>query len=564
LIRLINYLKRSKKRPITPNEPYDRPQKGYGISFGDAIKICDVLEKVSTDAMIVHFIIVLVDDISSSRSNLSREQKQTVVQRLSKIIEEQLPDKNNIQHDGYKILCQIRLFKLERKQKQTEVEWRNFLDAALRLNNIHDQIFVLIDLGEQLQSTPLKELKQEIREIIINKIETVPVTYEKAAIYCIFANSLDNTEKRYALEILEKVMTETRNTNRDSDSIRKQALNIAHTIDPSYCNVLIERFDDDPVRVAEKRHLEKALEELNVKDEFSNQQLNQAELELPQYQKEALRRLKKLNGKYMRPVSLNDENIKMFIQKGSLMTMSEAYVIWAWIIQNSSLKYSGKNNMYTSLKSIYESTIFAAEMTLKLASIVERKTSGTWTRISSTIYSETDDKSQVFDINDREEFLTYLEEWFSENPCKCVKICDPYFCIDELDIVKLISDAVPDIEIMILTSLQQQKTILGSVLYHEAYEDHWKQISTDPLPKLRVQVVGFGEGEDSPIHDRWILTDQNKGLSLGTSLNGFGKKISMISQLDNTRDYEDRVDKFIYGRVGNIDGVKIKYLSFQL
>lgn len=67
----------------------------------------------------------------------------------------------------------------------------------------------------------------------------------------------------------------------------------------------------------------------------------------------------------------------------------------------------------------------------------------------------------------------------------------------------------------------------------EAFEDAWRQISDESMPKIEIAVIGIGTEGKHPIHDRWIVCEKS-GLRLGTSAHSMGNlRTSEVSDMNS-------------------------------
>ena len=127
----------------------------------------------------------------------------------------------------------------------------------------------------------------------------------------------------------------------------------------------------------------------------------------------------------------------------------------------------------------------------------------------------------------------------------------------------MISEIDPQLRVQILTGRAKQKGIKGSL--STAYAEAWKRLCDHTPPGTEIRVVGKVVGGEAPFHDRWIISNGG-GLRLGTSFNGFGRKMSEISVLGSQeiKDIKAIVEGYRNKTVRIIDGERIGYESFDL
>jgi len=166
--------------------------------------------------------------------------------------------------------------------------------------------------------------------------------------------------------------------------------------------------------------------------------------------------------------------------------------------------------------------------------------------------------------NSREEIIAFLNDWFANTVREYVLIADPYFGLDDLEVIRSISEMNQTCKISILTSQHHNKTILDNP--KDAFFQRWKSLYNESPPDVEIVMAGVGTRLQSPIHDRWWITEEN-GLRVGTSYNTLGLgKLSEISKLSPEDAFKKEIEitKYLTRIKGEHNGNPIKYLSFTL
>lgn len=116
----------------------------------------------------------------------------------------------------------------------------------------------------------------------------------------------------------------------------------------------------------------------------------------------------------------------------------------------------------------------------------------------------------------------YLEEL---QPNESVVITDPYILQDNGDkshlkrLLEILKNVVPNVGLISLVVDPKRR--------NPSFEQEVKKELTLLNSNLKFSIVDSGE-----FHDRFWIVDRTKGLILGTSLNGLGKRISLLAFLD--------------------------------
>lgn len=202
------------------------------------------------------------------------------------------------------------------------------------------------------------------------------------------------------------------------------------------------------------------------------------------------------------PVRPMDEFLELNNRARS-MAVSEAYPVWAWILENAVRKKGGAEGEKLCAK-LFEATCKASEIAHALIGRIAQ--------------------SSVPEINhgtikggERDVFLQRLKVWAVQQDGKQICISDPYFGPSEIEVLKIFAEAAPRSNFRILTSREHiKKKKLSSP--EEAFRDAWEEaVDVDP-PDTQIEIVGFGSEGKHPIHDRWIVAFDS-GLTLGSSIN---------------------------------------------
>ena len=145
-----------------------------------------------------------------------------------------------------------------------------------------------------------------------------------------------------------------------------------------------------------------------------------------------------------------------------------------------------------------------------------------------------------------------------------LKICDQYFGVSDLELIRLIRSIKTDCRIVIVTSKKQQPK---SDDLPELYAREWKRSISMHLPgNCEFVIVGIEGSGESPIHDRWWITETS-GLRLGTSYNSLGtSKSSEIAVLGEGEiaDREAKIDSLTQRTIKEHKGSRISFTIFEL
>jgi hypothetical protein len=165
----------------------------------------------------------------------------------------------------------------------------------------------------------------------------------------------------------------------------------------------------------------------------------------------------------------------------------------------------------------------------------------------------------------REEAFNFIRDWMINHVEDFIIIADPYFEKEDLEILKLLMVALngSDINIDILGSRDG-----NNLEIEENFKSYWKKSSDQLPPFTNITFCWVPENHnDSPFHDRWIIT-KNSGIKIGTSINSLGhnkdSEISVLKPTEALNIQENTLSEYILRRKREHNNQRIQYKSFNL
>jgi hypothetical protein len=207
------------------------------------------------------------------------------------------------------------------------------------------------------------------------------------------------------------------------------------------------------------------------------------------------------------------------VRLASSEPLRKSYPIFSFAIENAISRRSKASDGHLLLREMCDASLATCELVAAIAT----RHSGTARASKAPTLAE--QSSTIFiNASQRPIALEYLKKWLEATADSFLLICDPYFGIKDLEVLKLVLEVVPGIEVTILTSRKQQDNDGIARDYAKAYREYWhKHLSDQEPPQTELAVVGTQITGELPIHDRWWLT-REAGISIGTSFNSLGLK----------------------------------------
>lgn len=515
------------KRPI--EDPIDFQSFQQKVDYPEALKICELLSHLQVDSNIFAMISTLVDAIVEPaanrkyRSKLREKQLLNVTEKIIEIIEGKLPDKENIQHDGYKIASYGCLTKLrDTSSHRANDRWNSLFPTrnelkrkALDIPNVSDKIFVLANLGksgyfsEEVFGMSLIKEAEENLQYLSNPLD-------RAERYELVAESYKETSNSKAARfVLEQAMGFARACSHEQgrDKLIGGLLDLAHSIDPDLAQSYASNADSTDSMV----NLSERITTLNLHSDpkkIQNYNKEQTDTVLYEFFIKVLKTVCSGRGTIQ-----HEEVIGQYLNYSVGQSFETIILGISWFVENTIA--SNKN-----LRESYLSELFVG--VLQLLELIRNVEISIY-ESSATIMSDnfykvlTETNIQTFGLDEQEEALSTITNWVKTNVKDYLRIYDPYFNEEMLEILRHTSDHA---RVFIYTSAKSAELELLS----SRYKSYWGRICGHLPPETHFYVFSTSSGE-TPIHDRFIICEQS-GLKLGTSLNGFGSKFSTITYLD--------------------------------
>jgi hypothetical protein len=543
-----------------PSDPDSRDRRDCAsLSYLEAKEACGLIEMLSEDSGIYAAISDLTAAICCKKNLLqfTNNQRVDIASRLQAFYRKKLPDQSNIHHEGYLILCDANMELLEGNNEQKT--WKALVERATKIQNLADQGFLLAEIAGLLPAK-LNQLRTDLQKKAAEVFMQMPSITDKINRLIGLSDGATRNGVVLAKQSLKSALLMTLQTNNEEHATksRQRIIDIAEKIDSNFADELSELIDQDPAREYAKAEVQDRLKMLAVKKKLSNSR-DAGEISNSEIQHLPEAAWKNVSGLISGRVETKSPELLMsYLHRSSHLTMSNAFPVLSWFIENSIRKYEfvREGNQIASLsEALLLTTELAANVMLKVAASSAKSTS-----ISPAI----DSKSIMLGINNRSEAIQFIAEWLA-NCTEEIILCDPYFGAtdNDLEFLKLVLANCPNLEITILTS--KKLLIAQEIQTEDLFLAKWKYLSDQDPPPARIIGTGIGDGIKCIIHDRWLISGKH-GLRLGTSFNGIGTgKLSEISRLNDTEVIvtTNELRKFIANQ-RIIGDVRVNYLAFTI
>jgi hypothetical protein len=340
---------------------------------------------------------------------------------------------------------------------------------------------------------------------------------------------------------------------------QKQAIELAHRLDPDYANQLARSLDDDPAKKRARAEAKERIEFMKTKKVLS--EAGKVDLgdfkQRKQIPQAAWSSLGALNSGRNEPQRL--EQFGEYLMYAASTDLGTSYPVFSWIIENANMRYASTEQARDVCTGLVEGALMTASLLQRImAALTEEEAQQPKPSGAAT--------SEAIVIREGEQEIArqIVTDWIRSKASETVKICDPYFSTESLWLLKVIKNELPGCRVSVLMGRSHIKSDADSV--EHKFKDAWRAIADFDPPDTDIVIAAVGGVGKSPIHERWLVS-QTSGLRLGTSVADLGSdritEISTLSEADVVARNEEIVQYLKFDkRMQNNE--RIKYNSFSL
>ncbi|TVU90945.1 ATP-binding protein [Vreelandella titanicae] len=542
--------------PFTPVKNYD-----YSLDYTDVECIFSLISKMCNDYSIYYQLSKLAKDVRNSKKRrvFTSAQYDNIKGNYLLLEESFILHQRGVPHYGYKLCVQAVRLSLEDNKQASD--WYNVIDSARLIPNQSDKAYVLGAIAELAPASLAGEhnFQKNVFDEAFNAIESIPSFYDKLGRYEGLASKSKEFNKNFAKKCLKKAfLISAAEDTEDRINSRLSLIDAAYGIDEDFPDTLSAVYNDDPAR---KTLLEKNIAR-KKKEETERKKFNLESSDISshshsdKYADLAWQLLGKLNASNHAPIKSN--KFYTYLKGVGDYDHEKMYPLLSYYLHLLGEKHTGRKNAQKYMRPIFDIVRYN---TISFSKIYKFES----VRKNNSISNSTL-KSVVVNVGEYDKGLSFVAEWVSKLKNYEILIFDPYFEIGDLSFIGKAINKDPDFKLKIFTTIAQKSKWLtnGSEDIADAVSEFWKDnISTDAMPEIEILYAGAESlNWGLPIHDRWWLAEDS-GVSIGTSLNGLGKSLSLISILEanETAEIEQRLEGFLSKKQRVFNDKKVRYES---
>ena len=507
--------------------------------------IYGVFERIATEISLSH-----------SRVNITREQRAEISRRMRHIAKTRLPMPNQIQHNGYQIVC---LAQALRVSKASDGEWKKLCKQCSALENRADRAYVQAVLATWVPARQTK-MRNDLfadAQTITGRLGSLADRYDR---YLLLADCLTDKDKKKAGKALRnayKTALCPDISNRNSKE--RQIVDMAYRIDPNLPLELSILHDSDPSKEKFKERAQKQIRRNKLRENLLDLRKH---IDVDSLQSEpglsgaAWKALGSLNAGRAAPIDI--DRCRDMLVCASATSLEDAFPLYSWVISSVMGKYATSKESSKYIGQIFDGVLSG----IKFLNFLIDGDSAIESAPKWQDVAEPPDGIVVLH-GQRSKAVSFIRDWLQSYSNEVVTIVDPYFGLDELEFVEMIMDIDSELRIRVLTSKSHNQNFGDNL--PESYATEWRRRRDQLPPITEVLLVGSVNSGQAPFHDRWILSGDS-GIRLGSSLNSFGNRDSEISvgRSDQVLEMNKRIDQYFTKGIRQWRGETVSYQGFDL
>ena len=527
----------------------------FDMDYQDYWNILTLLNHSSSDELYFYGIRNISQSLrqSNKKDVLSTEQRKDIINEATRVVTSNLPTKNGIKHDGYKIAC---LAYIERIDGEfTSEMMKKWSDMINSVDNLADRSFLYLTIAPMFRK---RSDKDSFFHRGINTAEGITSIYDKVhRLDMSIQECIDNNLKNLIPDVARKAFASL--SYNDSLEEYKKLTDMVYQYKPELAGQLVENIDTDPVRIHYKEKLKKYIESNKKLDKAKKEMKSLNDLNLEEQIKFFETSFSNLVQNKAQTLEL-DKAFSLSIDHIYNNSIVDAKPAILYLMETVSRRHRLANNQKELLLTMHESIRYNMKLVLSLAA-------GSKSRIDCIERLINKGKRNVnglFRCGEGDKAIQYLLDWYSKYKYDRLFIIDPYFKPSNLHIIKTLCDINNSLSIGILCHLTKYQP--------QDYRDEWNSITTGILSSVKIDFLHYKDTkDDGPLHDRyWICYDENTNKYVGiktNSIDSYGKKESSITELEEAMAlgiHMDSYAKYVYMHIRKVEEHEIEYYSVEL
>ncbi len=528
------------------------------LEKSDFDKMLDLMRHTKDDGFIFNLTKTMTKAINHNLGNkLTREMQRALWSEMADVVNDQLPIAGGIQHNGYKIACEVMIdgskpgSKLDVNQIKQEIE---------AIGNRADQAFLYAHVACYM---PNIAQRSEFIELAVKKTEGLDYTFDKFNRFSLCLQDSFVAAKSKVKEIGKKVMNSLNSDGNGLYSDYQRLLDLVRDHDEQLADTMLEMVDDDPARVQYKKRLRLRMQ--------SNRKIEAAKNDLVQVahlnNDEQVRFFEK-QMEYLvknKTIARDFDTTQSVLKQVYLHPITDTQDAVLYFMENLYRKNQANKKHHTLLREIHQAIIDNLKIVLAIASGTKEKLE----RVDRIMSERRDENSDFVHIGEGAKWIEKVLDWFKKHPYDVLHIIDPYFHAEDLFIVKMLMDVNNELNCSILTCKDVDAHRDDSL--SDVFQNGWNRWSSELPGRIEVKSCCYRQDQrKAPFHDRWwVLQDTESDEAMGlrmASISTMGNRISEVSEMndDDIASANKLWTRFFLNMVSKVEGQDLDYDEAKL
>lgn len=544
---------------ICTKYPYNGVSVGKGVESNkplnnqDCQNLIELMRHSLDDSFIFDKVEIVAAGIKNNESRIAKVQQNFLYKELEDVVDKKLPMPGGISHDGYKIAS---LATIKHYKTPSSNDWSKECEAIEKIDNTADRAFLYAHIAHCASKA---ETRVRFLEKALELTKQMKSSYDCISRYdmCLvesFAATNSQKARLFAMDAMKSLLADK---NGDFKELQYLVDHVREH-DEQTAEEMLDMIDKDPARITYKNRLRanktKNNKLLSAKNDLSKVSClsNEEQMQFFDKQMEDL-----IKARYIVKDVSSTLSVLGKVYENPIADTSNAVVFF---MENAYNKHLSNRRNASLLRSIHDSLFWNLRIVMAIAAGTQERIE----RINRIMSKAASPDDMYIRSGETKKAHNLLRTWLSENPFSHLRICDPYFKTEDMILLKSFFDIKPNLKISILTHKQQYEDL-------EVFQRMWNSISSELTGEMKIVTVCIEEEQGkSPIHDRWwVLYDDETGEKIGrrlASINGLGKRISEISEMDDSslRSFNQLWSDFYYDRKRREGDCRLKYEEIQM
>ncbi|MGV0946068.1 hypothetical protein ACTS93_02645 [Empedobacter falsenii] len=427
------------------------------ISWSDIDKILSLIDRIKKDSFLYTTIEKLVNVICNHKSKYTKSQIEDVILSLKEIIITKLPDELNIKHNGYLIISKLQIHLLDKNY----FKWIDLYNDTNLIPNLSDKIFVKSLLLRHYPNKVTDISQQLLLDELILDLKGLKINFEFIERINELTEHLYKINKTKWTKLVRESLTIS-NTLSDKESTFKYQQELIDTIfkiDEKLCRELVESvdgFDSKNNKDYIKKYHNRLsfFEKVNKNENIGNTQYNKYDVLHAVIKSFSLFNSEKIKAKKF-------EELKLFINSSVEFSIDKSIIIFLYYLMNM-YKRNYSSNEKKQIQDLLLKNFDFSFNNFDFIKKIHFHNNGFHTKFNMDFLNN--DNNFTVEIGEREAALQYIKDWIIQNKSDEIIIIDPFFAVDDLELLKLF---------VLNKDVSSFEIITNKKIKREEIEDKW-------------------------------------------------------------------------------------------